>query len=312
MRNVILIFIITLVLFNVKVNAQQPYKKLIPNENIPKYWGYFVGASLGDTWNASQLFSKDTIINSKSYRIYNNGFMREDSVNRKVYFLPKDLSSTEFLLYDFSLNVNDSFYFNFNTPKTEKYSAWYRVDTVYSDTISPFGMYFHYLSEKRKIFRFKSNYPQYRNIPLYWIEGLGSNMTPLYTYDCFNRDTGFIGANGCRTTLLCVVEGLDLKFQSYPECLKNLHISLNELSVNNILQIYPNPTSQYLFLNYSDNAIKFIRYNLSDINGKIIYHSDAVYSNDPIEVSSLKSGFYLLHIKDLKTKQEFNFKFIKE
>ncbi|MBC7382757.1 MAG: T9SS type A sorting domain-containing protein [Bacteroidia bacterium] len=313
MQKLTLILIITFALTSIKVHAQQPYKKLIPTDNISKVWGFFYGVALGETFTGSRLFPADTNIAGKSYRRYgNNGFMREDSISRKVYFLPDDSSQQEFLLYDFSLNLNDSFYFNFKTTQTSRYSNWYRLDSVYYDTITPFGRYYNYLSERRKIFRFKSNYSQYRNLPIFWVEGLGSNMTPLYSYDCFNRDTSkFNSANGCFTSLLCVVEGVDLKFQAYPDCLKILHVSVKEIFSNMNMEMYPNPANELIHLSFKGNAIKFISYEIKDINGRKIYQSNGIFSNDAIDVSSLPNGFYLLYIKDLQTKSDAYFKFMK-
>jgi hypothetical protein len=57
------------------------------------------------TWNYSL---GDTVIGTNNYTKYSNAFLREDTINRKVY--RRDLTNNnDILLYDFDLNVGDTF-----------------------------------------------------------------------------------------------------------------------------------------------------------------------------------------------------------
>jgi photosystem II stability/assembly factor-like uncharacterized protein len=78
----------------------------------------------------------------------------------------------------------------------------------------------------------------------------------------------------------------------------NQGVGLNENPISN-LKIYPNPTSQELFVNYSGNSIHYIK--LTDLSGKQIAEWNQLTLNDNLirlELPRLKSGLYLITVND--------------
>ena len=62
------------------------------------------------------------------------------------------------------------------------------------------------------------------------------------------------------------------------------------------LSIYPNPTTDVLFVKNENSDIKF-NYQLFDIAGKTMASSPKMVQVDQIDMTSLVSGTYLLHIQ---------------
>lgn len=302
-----------------KVYGQQNYEKFIPKKD--KFWGYFIGYSLGDTWSGSKLSTSDTVINNKTYfrfigiqseKFGELAFLREDTVKKQVFYVT-NLDVNEKILYDFSLALNDSFYFDFKNNATSNYSSWYKLDSLYYDTLAPFGWYSNQLSKRSKIFRFKSNYSNYRNIPIYWIEGIGSNLTPLYPFACFNREKDdFLFQSKCRTNLLCCKVEQELLFNAYTSACKD-YLEVENIKVETTkISIYPNPVSNNIYLTNTEYFSKYFSYVIFDMNGKKVQQSIVTFANEPIDVSGLNNGLYFLSITDLGTNLHLNIKFIKE
>lgn len=86
------------------------------------------------------------------------------------------------------------------------------------------------------------------------------------------------------------------------ECEK---LAVNENKLKNSLSIYPNPVSDFIYLNYSKNVKGYI---ITDSSGRIIMKDSL--TKDFINVQSLSSGNYILQI--LTSKNVENFKFIKK
>jgi hypothetical protein len=62
------------------------------------------------------------------------------------------------------------------------------------------------------------------------------------------------------------------------------------------LSIYPNPTTDVLFIKNKNTRLEF-NYQLFDITGKLIASSSKMVQVDQIDMTSLVSGTYLLHIQ---------------
>jgi hypothetical protein len=71
-------------------------------------------------------------------------------------------------------------------------------------------------------------------------------------------------------------------------------LGLSEINTRNILSIYPNPTSDFLYIK-SDVEIKEV--NILDLNGRIINNLDFV--DNKIYLGALQTGIYLAKISDI-------------
>ena len=76
----------------------------------------------------------------------------------------------------------------------------------------------------------------------------------------------------------------------------NSALSVNDLAkYDTDLEIYPNPSSDYIFIKSNKNNSSNYVVNLSDAAGKLMF-SKAVNSNK-IDIKSLAKGIYFLTIK---------------
>lgn len=71
-------------------------------------------------------------------------------------------------------------------------------------------------------------------------------------------------------------------------------LGLSEINTEKKLSIYPNPTSDFLYVN-SDIEIKEV--NISDLNGRIINNLD--FEDNKIDLGALQTGIYLAKISDV-------------
>lgn len=81
---------------------------------------------------------------------------------------------------------------------------------------------------------------------------------------------------------------------------KNIKIEMatgiNELNSDNI-SVYPNPTNDLLNLNF-DKSTTVLKVTLTDLQGKIVYNSNAVLGNSlQIDMSNLSNGLYMLDVQ---------------
>lgn len=84
----------------------------------------------------------------------------------------------------------------------------------------------------------------------------------------------------------------------------------NETSINLEMNVYPNPTTDYLTLKIED--IGNLTYQLSDMQGRIIESKEVNTNDTNITMEELPSAIYLLKVSDSKSKTVKTFKIIKK
>lgn len=67
----------------------------------------------------------------------------------------------------------------------------------------------------------------------------------------------------------------------------------------NSIKLFPNPSSDFITISTKDLNIFNLRYELYDINGKILWVNSISSSETKIDISTLDSGIYLLNIMDI-------------
>lgn len=82
-------------------------------------------------------------------------------------------------------------------------------------------------------------------------------------------------------------------------------------SIKLFLNVYPNPTTDVLFLDINDYPIENIKYQLFDIEGKIILDNKILSKQTTIQTGNLASATYLLVVTD-GNKEIKTFKIIKK
>lgn len=247
-------------------------------------------------WNINEQtvqIKKDTSFNTLNYRLvelsldsnksFNTiGFIREDILTKKVYFLEKD-SVNEKLIYDFSLKLGDSV-------------------IVYSRGYEPFKAGFNYLKVekidsvlingiKTKQIHFKHRI--YSMVTEFWIEGIGSSNGIIYS--------GIIDRIRLESTLpnlLCVEYGNDLIFKRFNFCYSKKQVGLNQLNKND-LNIYPNPNQGTFVLSVNDDSeLNSIR--VFDMTGKEFEFEKTDISTNKIliNLSNITAGLYIIETID--------------
>jgi hypothetical protein len=73
-------------------------------------------------------------------------------------------------------------------------------------------------------------------------------------------------------------------------------ISVSELTKNNTLKIYPNPTQNLFTINWSGNQIENCQLEITNAVGQTVLKK-TVTSNDQVDVSELTNGLYFIHLK---------------
>lgn len=195
------------------------------------------------------------VINNAGYK----GAYRDDTLMKKVFYVPSS-DTTEYLLYDFNLQVGDSV-------RGYLQSCCGPLDKVISiDSILIGGIY-------HKRWYVNNNYG------IYFIEGIGSTYGlikpslgsadgPFYYLDCFQRNGHW----------------------QYPDSTASCDQITLMNSVNNDaaqINIFPNPASNKIRLN-TEAELK-----LYDIAGHEILNA----KEKEIDVSNLEAGIYFVFVK---------------
>jgi len=177
------------------------------------------------------------------------GFYRNDSANKKVFFLPKD-STVEELFYDFDLSVGDTLpqtYFM----RIKGNGETFIVDTI-GDTTFADGVL-------RKTYKYScpSCFAQ-ENI---LVEGIGS-LTGL--------TSSFIGSGLAGNERLSCYRNNSVLVYSVGSC-PNLPVSLQEKQIEKkALKLYPNPSNGEFIISFKELEQKLDMIQVRTVNGKAI------------------------------------------
>ena len=86
-------------------------------------------------------------------------------------------------------------------------------------------------------------------------------------------------------------------------------LSIDDVSLNVEIMLYPNPTSQSLNVSHPD--LTSFQIQIVDMNGKQIY-AGTIQKDVPLDVSSYTQGMYLVIIENNVTNQKNTYKIIKK
>ena len=212
----------------------------------------------------------DTIINGKLYKIvtgthwYDSFFIYEDTALKKVYCLNAG-SSSEFLLYDFNLQIGDTL--------------------AGSDCLVVVDKTVEYFAGKNRI---KISFNDYTVDTQIWYEGIGSLTQGVFLHKCIT---------GGYEWLLCYFENDTLIYHN--SSLNNDCFTLNiqefqqekiisSYFSNNILYIKPTTSLAYALALY-------------DIFGRKIKEATAVGDLE-LNLSGLHNGLYIYRVESSDTK----------
>lgn len=299
---------ICILIFLSNYNAQAYFK--IPTDTN-HYWRQFSACANGNSptrYDYQIRYYKDTLINNLIYNKYapfgrgwgttcnsfiNNGFLRQDTVNKQVFIL--DQNWVERPLYDFSKSVGNQM---LHYDKA--------INSVITATIMQIDTAYFFDGTKHKAFWTSTN-----NC---FIEGVGSIFGGLYGDDqIFSDTTGTSEQLICFGTIQPFFKLLDGITQAFYVCSfvpETVGINLNEKSIVNIkTKIYPNPVNNILHVEVHTDKI-FESIQLINIFGQEAFSLVRPPSKIEINTSELAQGIYFLKLKC--GSEQKTFKIIKE
>ena len=231
-------------------------------------------------------FHGDTMVNGKEYKKveiaededaqvwkFSGEFVREE--NNRVFYLGNFLEE-EMLLYDFNLKVG------------KQVKVWNVLEpdgivlqVTHIDSVLTFDGY-----RKRMHLEFDEF-----SVPEVWIEGVGSESGVL-------NSSGSIFLGICNTYfLLCSTDNGFQVYQNpeYETCYYNLlGREETETKVDTIFLNYV-PITRTLTLHNTDH--ESVDVLITGITGQVVYRSQTNDASYEIDLSSLKSGFYVVSIR---------------
>jgi hypothetical protein len=86
-------------------------------------------------------------------------------------------------------------------------------------------------------------------------------------------------------------------------------LSIDDVTLNVEIKVYPNPTSQSLYVSHPD--LTSFQIQIVDMNGKQI-HIGTIEKEIPLDVSSYTQGMYLVTIEDTTNHKKNTYKIIKK
>jgi hypothetical protein len=234
----------------------------------------------------------DTVYDSKEYKIIGSkyhqlndlypyyGFIREDTIEQKVYYLPNGYSpQVEELLYDFSINDGDSITLNHNGQDSDYYVDSVRNFTTIIDT------------RKAYYLRGPANEWGYSKTPI-WVEGIGALSNLLSSSDWYGGPLGL----GCFYSNDIKIFQSELS-KEYGVC--ELNTSVINDSQKDEIRIYPNPFRNYINIK-GETSIKISRIELLNVNGQILISKETENNSgslhEILEISEIECGIYYLRI----------------
>jgi hypothetical protein len=209
----------------------------------------------------------------------------------KIFIISMN-SSTEYLLYDFSLSIGDTVASNASS------------SLIFPDEIGPFvitdidSVYLYDNFYKRFYFEVPNGPISEIDSIDYFMEGIGHFQGFIYPFEFTFESSHFLHAfnkNG-------------IPYYEFPEAYGtcDFTVSVEERMLSSFsLDLHPNPVSDQLFLNFSE-AIKLRRISIYTISGQMILTQNPSTSSGrhTVDLSQLQSGMYLLEVESTEGYRE--------
>lgn len=268
----VLVFIIS------DLNAQQ----LAIKEN---QWNVAIYPTFTPDFNSYSIrLMEDTLVNGLIYHkiyysfdslntnwVYQNALLREDGFN-KVYY--KRDNEHEVLLYDFSLNINDTF----------KINEFCTLQVIDIDTIT-----LNDGQSKKRLKLVRKGEPNWRDE--YWIESIGSQFGLINHFRFCETDYS--------DELLCFYNNNKLLFPLAPI---SCFLTKNEELTNNFkISFYPNPFNSIIELENINSQFKSFR--LTTLTGNVVLSGRLEEAIAKINTEALVSGIYMVIVEAENGKQ---------
>jgi hypothetical protein len=210
--------------------------------------------------------------------------IRQDSIAQKVFWYDNLTTDQEYLLYDFSLNVNDTVTVQpisnfFSQPILVRIEA---IDSVFIG----------FMRKRLEIKGVNENTGYLE----YWIEGIGSTM------GLFNPGaTGRLIFDIIYPRLLCFEQDTQLVYQQpgIVVCYEDPSGGLSEAE-NNVFTVFPNPSDGEFYISMNNAVSDSYDVLIRDLSGRMIVNTNIRNythpTNHEVNLECLPSGVYLLSL----------------
>ena len=276
-------------IFNISLSYSQNY---IPIPDSSAYWRLSDATAL-ESFRVDSV-KNDTNINTIDYvklfyYSYYIGAYRNDTVGKKIFFIPVD-SIQEYLLYDFSLKVNDSVKVIRRKQLWPAYPLSFvvvqlLVDSLTNKTIGP--------KIHKRIFLKNLSYLGF--VDYMWTEGVGSDDGIIsyseypgpYLYCMSYKDTVYYFYN-------FQLAQESNYFQGRCDTI-DIQLSINENLPLSEIQISPSPANASLKIKSSDKNIFPLQITMYNSLG-ILCKYFVAEEDKPLDIFDLPNGMYFLQI----------------
>ena len=222
------------------------------------------------------------------YFLESNHYLREDQTTGRLY-LRTSSDTEEFLVSDMSLKVGDSI-------RLCDYDGWpepfFREFLVYNDDI-PYAVVdsVYYADGLKHIHTSAIFDAPGTNANLEFIEGIGSNLTPILNYD-------FYSTHGMYCVILCYEN--ETYWQHFPFLGVTDTCFMEVVGINDITQaeikVYPSPAEKYIYVDSDSwNKSEII---ITNILGQVVKDISFEGTRTSIDIADLKSGIYFVKSGD--------------
>ncbi len=327
------IYFLFLISFCAKTISAQTYYPMLDSVNSWHYVSNWIGVRLQPTTQTAlctyplspgmtafeEFSTHDSIINSHTYKTIETsygciaGFIREDTAARKIYF-QDNISSSEILLYDFSMLVGNTIAVNFFNNFGYYTNGTYTLDSITTVHVS---------AGWRRAFHL-NNHTTTGSPTLTWIESVGNLNDALYPY--FENQNGSGWFNSCPGIqhqffqfMSCFDHLQKIYFDTcafqtainFSNCIQysdscdywNICGAVNELSSVSSMNIFPNPSNGKTTISIDVKQSDKFEIIVTDVSGKKIVKEISLgrisegKKDIELDFSALANGFYLLECR---------------
>ncbi len=291
----ILTLLIVMLLIPYYTTAQQYHP--FPEENA--YWTVHEFNQQYYYWNTYIYTVKgDTVINNKPYKKiwqlddipgthdtlwYLHSFMRQDTLQKKVWFIRRYMNeTTEKLGYDFDVQIGDTV----NLPAFDYGnigdSIFIVIEPLWDSTKLDNGEY-------RKNYAFMNL--DNSDLDPYVIEGVGTQRTPfpnLFYFDPYHQ-----------SMLFCLeVNGVQLYGDTIPYSLCDFTVDINEIMPVQTVTVKPNPCDDYVDIRLPDNNNSEIEMKMINSFGTTVLQRTVSprIKELNLNTTAYKNGLYIIYI----------------
>lgn len=229
--------------------------------------------------------------------------------NDQKQVLAKFLQFPEFVLYDFSLGVGDTIWyeyaaysdvsgnypFYFNDDDDDFYSPHYKVVVNKDSVLLENGEY-----RNRLILNSYLDHYGNINITNHWVEGFGcTRWSGLFHPIVIIRHD-----NGDGVSFVCLMQDDEVVYLDNPycdDCLCETFTSIDHVDgTNELLTVYPNPSKGNLTIAISESAASNLALKITDISGKNILEQPLRNQQEiNLNLGDCRSGFYIIQLWDV-------------